>query len=139
MDYHSLADQVKQYSLAFFNAPENQYLSYHNLMHTEGVVKAAIQIGNHYQLNDEDFFIVLTAAWFHDMGYFSHDPGNHEQMGAEKAAAFLRERDVDELIISKVKAAIRATMLPQSPVNLLEEIVCDADMFHLGTDEFPER
>src|SRR3954451_20504814 len=122
MDYHSLADQVKHYSIAFFNAPENQYLSYHNLVHTEGVVNAAIQIGNHYQLNDEDFFIVLTAAWFHDMGYFSDDPGNHERMGAEKAAAFLKEREVDDLIVGKVQACIRATRMPQSPANLLEEI-----------------
>jgi hypothetical protein len=29
--------------------------------------------------------------------------------------------------------------MPQSPANLLEDIVCDADLFHLGTDEFTER
>ncbi len=139
MDYQSLSEQVKQYSMAFFNAPEHQYLPYHNLTHTEAVVKAAIQIGNHYQLAEEDFFIVLTAAWFHDMGYFSEDPANHEQMGADMAAGFLKELGVDEPVISKVRACIRATKLPQSPVTPLEEIVCDADLFHLGTEDFPER
>lgn len=29
--------------------------------------------------------------------------------------------------------------MPQSPGNLLEQIVCDADLFHLGTDKFSER
>ena len=139
MNYHSLSEQVKHFSLAFFNAPENQYLPYHNLVHTEGVVKAAIQIGNHYQLDDHDFFIVLAAAWFHDMGYFSADPANHEKTGAEKAGIFLKDLDVDEQTITKVQECIRATRLPQSPANLLEQIVCDADMFHLGTDEFQER
>ncbi|MEP7144006.1 MAG: Pycsar system effector family protein [Ferruginibacter sp.] len=139
MDYHSLTEQVKQYSLGFFNAPENQYLAYHNIVHTEGVVKAAIQIGNHYQLDDHDFFIVVTSAWFHDMGYFSGEPSNHEQRGAEKAAAFLTELGVDESTIGQVQGCIRATRLPQSPVNLLEQIVCDADLFHLGTDEFSDR
>ncbi|MEO5891179.1 MAG: Pycsar system effector family protein [Ferruginibacter sp.] len=139
MNYHSLAEQVKQYSLTFFNATENQYLQYHNIVHTEGVVKAAIQIGNHYQLNDQDFLIVLAAAWFHDTGYFSGDPANHEQRGADKAAEFLKGLEVDDATISKVQRCILATKLPQSPVTLLEQIVCDADLFHLGTDDFPER
>jgi hypothetical protein len=29
--------------------------------------------------------------------------------------------------------------MPQSPKTLLEEIVCDADLFHLGTDKFKEK
>ncbi|MEJ7586720.1 MAG: Pycsar system effector family protein [Ferruginibacter sp.] len=139
MNYHPLAEQVKEYSLAFFNSPENQYLPYHNISHTEGVVKAAIQIGNHYQLDDHDFFIVLTAAWFHDMGYFLGDAINHEEMGAGKARSFLTESGVDETDIGKVEGCIRATKLPQAPDGLLEQIVCDADLFHLGTDEFKER
>ncbi|MBC7888700.1 MAG: phosphohydrolase [Ferruginibacter sp.] len=139
MNYPSLAEQVKQYSLAFFDAPENQHLPYHNLAHTESVVKAAIQIGNHYQLDDHDFFIVLAATWFHDMGYFSGGPAHHEQRGAEQAAGFLKELELDEPTISQVQTCIIATRVPQSPVSLLEQIVCDADLFHLGTDEFQER
>lgn len=139
MNYHALSEQVKQYALAFFNAPENQYLVYHNLAHTDGVLKAAIEVGNHYQLEDEDFFVVLTAVWFHDMGYFSGDAANHEEKGAGDAAAYLKGLGVDDTIISKVRGCILATKLPQSPVTLLEQIVCDADLFHLGTDEFAGR
>lgn len=139
MDYQTLSGQVKQYALDFFNASENQYLFYHNLAHTEGVVNAAIQIGNHYQLDDVDFFVVVAAAWFHDMGYFSGGPSGHELRGAETAAVFLASVGVDEATVSKVRYCILATRMPQSPANLLEDIVCDADLFHLGTDEFQER
>ncbi|MEO6729580.1 MAG: Pycsar system effector family protein [Ferruginibacter sp.] len=139
MNFYSLAEQVKQYSMAFFYAPEHQNLAYHNLAHTEDVVKAAIQASNHYQLNDHDFFVVMAAAWFHDMGYFFGGPANHEKVGAEKATDFLNSIGVDEQTISKVKACIMATRIPQSPVDLLEQIVCDADLFHLGTNEFGER
>ncbi len=139
MNYHLLSEQVKQYSLAFFNSRQNGQLQYHDLAHTEGVLKAAIQIGNHYQLSDEDFFIVFASVWFHDMGYFSENSGHHEQKGAEKAAAYLEDAGVDEAIIHKIKGCILATKIPQSPDTLLEEIVCDADMFHLGTAEFSER
>ncbi len=139
MNYHLLSEHVKQYALAFFNSGKNEKLLYHDLTHTEGVVKAATQIGNHYQLSDEDFFIVFTAVWFHDMGYLLDDPTDHEHKGAEKAATYLQELGVDEPTISKVMACILSTAIPQSPVTFLEQIVCDADMFHLGTDEFSER
>src|SRR5918993_1888880 len=139
MNYNLLSEQVKQYALSFFNSKNQEGLQYHDLAHTEGVLKAAIQIGNHYQLSDEDFFVVITAVWFHDMGYFSDHPKNHEQEGAEKAATYLRTINVPEEIIEKIRRCILATKIPQTPVTLLEQIVCDADMFHLGTSEFTER
>ncbi len=139
MDYHSLSEQVKQYSLSYFKSRQNSQLLYHDIVHTEGVLKAAIQIGNHYQLNDQDFFIVCTAAWFHDMGYFGNDPSHHEIKGADMAAAYLLELDVDADTIEKVRGCILATRVPQTPATLLEQIVCDADLFHFGTDEFFER
>ena len=139
MNYHALSDQVKQYALAFFISEKNDQLIYHDLAHTEGVVKAAVQISNHYQLNDHDFFVVYAAVWFHDIGYFSGGSSGHEKKGAEQAAAFLAEQGVDEQTIDQVKGCIGATTVPQNPTTLLEQIVCDADMFHLGTDEFSER
>jgi hypothetical protein len=38
-----------------------------------------------------------------------------------------------------VKDCILATTLPQQPVTLNEQIVCDADLFHLGSDDFFAR
>ena len=43
-----------------------------------------MQIADHYQLNERDFFIVTTAAWFHDIGYLN-GAENHEEKGAEMA------------------------------------------------------
>jgi predicted metal-dependent HD superfamily phosphohydrolase len=42
-------------------------------------------------------------------------------------------------VIEKVKACILATEMPQKPVGLLQEIICDADLFHLGTEDFSDR
>lgn len=55
------------------------------------------------------------------------------------AAAFLTGTGVDAGAIQSVKGCILATQIPQKPTNLLEDIVCDADLFHLGTDRFSER
>ncbi len=138
MNYQAILEQVQQYLLHFFNVHHDARLVYHNRAHTESVVKAATRIANHYQLNDRDFFIVVTAAWFHDTGYYE-DPSDHEEKGALLAEGFLKNAGVDELTISEIKHAILATRLPQHASGLLEEIVCDADLFHLGTDEFSER
>jgi hypothetical protein len=55
------------------------------------------------------------------------------------AEAFLAGTGVEPAVIAAIRQCILATQLPQRPANLLEEIVCDADLFHLGTDEFGER
>jgi putative nucleotidyltransferase with HDIG domain len=137
MNYSLLSKKVQEHVLAFFHAQKDKTFFYHNLNHTQHVAKAATQIANHYQLNEKDFFIVVTAAWFHDIGYFD-DYNNHEMKGAEMAGDFLRKLEVDEDSIRVIANCILATHMPQNAKNRLEEIVCDADLFHLGTDEFVE-
>ncbi|MGN6291526.1 MAG: Pycsar system effector family protein [Chitinophagaceae bacterium] len=137
MNYAQLLEEVKQEVTHFFHLHGNEGFAYHNLSHTERVVTNAGLLARHYQLDDKDFFIVSTAAWFHDTGYYVNGATNHEVRGAEMAAAFLQGKGVEEEIIGSVQNCILATSLPQSPKNLLEQIVCDADLFHLGTDDFP--
>jgi len=137
MNYYTLLDEVKQYVTSFFHTHANDKLIYHNLLHTENVVSAAIEIANHYRLNDLDYFIVVTAAWFHDIGYYT-EPARHEEKGAEEAIVFLSRKGVDTATVDTVANCIRATRLPQNPQTLLEKIVADADLFHLGTAKFAE-
>lgn len=138
MNYLEVLDQVRAHVASLFHAQKDDRLIYHDLVHTENVVKAVVKIANHYQLADQDFFIVNAAAWFHDTGYLI-DFKEHEARGAENAAAFLKDKSVDPAIIEQVVNCILATKMPQHPVGLLEQIVCDADLFHLGGDSFKER
>jgi len=138
MNYPELSKKIQEHVQALFQAQKDKTFIYHNLDHTQNVVKAASQIANHYQLNEKDFFIVTTAAWFHDAGYFS-DFKNHEAKGGDMATVFLRNNFIDEETVQAVVNCILATRIPQSPKNKLEEIVCDADLFHLGTDDFAEK
>ena len=138
MDYPLLSKKAQQYVNHYFEKNIPRQLPYHNKSHTENVVAAIIQIANHYQLNEHDFFVVVTAGWFHDMGYYLGDAAGHELNGASMAAGFLKETGVDEASIGQVKGCILATQMPQRPTNLLEQIVCDGDLFHLGKDNFGE-
>jgi len=138
MDYPFLLQKAQQYIDQYFASQVHRQLPYHNKSHTERVVDAVIKIANHYQLNEHDFFVVTIAAWFHDMGYYSGAASEHEANGAAMAAAFLGQHAADDTSIEQVKNCILATRMPQMPSNLLEQIVCDSDLFHLGTKDFPE-
>lgn len=138
MNYVQLLEDVKNEMIRFFHTHENPELVYHNLSHTQAVVASAAQIARHYKLDDRDFFVVCAAAWFHDAGYYISGATEHERRGAELATAFLQQQAVDEFVISDVRNCIMATCMPQHPATLLEKIVADADLYHLGTDRFIE-
>jgi predicted metal-dependent HD superfamily phosphohydrolase len=138
MNYQLLLEQAQDYVSTYYKTHDTSNLLYHNLKHTQDVVAATIKIANHYQLSDDDFFIVMAAVWFHDLGYMV-DVANHEEKGAEIAAAFFEEQHVDKKHIELIINCIRATKMPQSPTTLPEQIVCDADLFHLGTKDFKDK
>ncbi|NOT75766.1 MAG: phosphohydrolase [Cyclobacteriaceae bacterium] len=114
-------------------------LLYHCLSHTEKVVAAAEKIADHYELSKQDYTAVYIAVWFHDLGYLFTTGDKHEEKGVELATEFIMEESGDEELVEKVKECIMATKMPQSPVSLISQIVCDADLFHLGTEEFTEN
>ncbi|MCZ4245719.1 Pycsar system effector family protein [Pedobacter punctiformis] len=138
MNYIKLQGDVEQHVTGYFNTHHDPRLVYHNLQHTIDVVHAAQQIANHYQLNEQDFFIVTVAAWFHDTGYFE-DAIHHEAKGAGLADRYLAKHNVDQEVREQVTAAILSTRIPQKPVNQLDKILCDADLFHLGLEDFRRK
>jgi predicted metal-dependent HD superfamily phosphohydrolase len=137
MNYQQLLEQVREFALTYYKSHPNDNLVYHNLQHTTAVAGHVTEIANHYQLNDRDFFAVSAAAWFHDLGYME-DLNHHEQESAKIAEAYLNSQKVDQADITLVKTCIMATQMPQQPASRLQEIICDADLYHLGTDEFSD-
>lgn len=135
MDYSQLLAGIQNYIHAYFENHHDEKYVYHNIEHTEDVARSAEEIGNHFQLNETDFFSVVAAAWFHDIGYMIN-PADHEKEGATAATAYLKEKGVPESVIHAVQGCILATRVPQNPHGVLEDIICDADMYHLGTDDF---
>ncbi|WP_207423269.1 Pycsar system effector family protein [Desertivirga brevis] len=135
MNYSAELEGVKAEVERLYQNYPNESLVYHNFAHTERVVQKAGELGNHYKLNEKDFFILLSAAWFHDVGYL-FDAANHEEAGAEVAGRFLSSLGSSTDIIDSVKSAIISTKIPQAGANLVEQILGDADLFHLGTKEF---
>lgn len=138
MKYSQLLEQIRQEMPRFFKANSKSGMIYHTLTHTESVVTRAIEMGNYYKLSEKDMFVITAAAWFHDTGYYNGGAIDHELRGADKAEMWLKDKELEKETIEAVRGCILATRIPQNPHNLLEQIVCDADLYHLGTDEFFE-
>lgn len=138
MDHEILLKKAEEYVKTYLQQ-DNSCYCFHDDGHTESVVEAAREIGLHYNLSAEELFIVLTAAFFHDTGYLNGGAENHEQRSAKLAGDFLKEKGVNATIVAEIQACILATKIPQTPQNLLQQIVCDADLFHLGSEDFISR
>ncbi|MDP9077719.1 MAG: DUF5706 domain-containing protein [Bacteroidota bacterium] len=138
MNEKQLLKKIEKYVRSAFPESQVKPFFYHNVSHTEYVVKEAGKIAAHYQLNKRDLFMVEAAAWFHDTGV-SHGMEEHEAAGAAIAKAFLEQEKVDGQIIDKITGLILATKMPQAPAELLEEIICDADLYHLGKKSFADK
>lgn len=127
---------VKQYILSRLRTELSPRLSYHNIHHTKDyVVPACEQLAHHEQISDDDTLILLTAAYYHDIGYIKQYKKNEPisvQIASETLPSFGYNTEQIE-IIGKI---IMATTLPQSPQTHLAELLCDADLFHFGHDSF---
>jgi predicted metal-dependent HD superfamily phosphohydrolase len=114
-------------------------IHFHTLQHTQEVLAGSETMADYYHLEDEDRYALMLASWFHDTGYTGGKAMGHENVSIELASKFLNEHKVSQQVINKVIGCINATRLPQTPHTLIEQIICDADLFHLGTSAFKEK
>ncbi|WP_394750370.1 Pycsar system effector family protein [Spongiimicrobium salis] len=118
------------------NKLDPKYL-YHNLKHTQRVVKSTKELLNFYDLEEKENEALLLATWLHDTGY-TKGPDNHEDHSALIAKDFLAKEGVAPDIIEKVNQYILATKRFHSPSGLGEEIIRDADASHFAKKSYPE-
>lgn len=137
MAENPLLQKARAYVKALIREKKPEWVRYHDFSHAEAVVQACREIGKASSLREEDLEAVMLAAWFHDVGYVKGIDG-HEEQSVVMAISFLRENGYGEAKIAQVAACIRATKMPQSPQNLVEQVLCDADIAHLASKDFLE-
>ena len=112
--------------------------TYHSIHHIRDVVEQSERIAKKEKINKEDIADLKLAAWLHDVGYI-WEPARHESRGAEYATVVLNAMDFPAQKINRITGMIMATKIPQSPKNLLEQIICDADLDYLGREDYKEN
>jgi len=130
-DLKKISSHIKSY----FRKNKEQEHPYYNLKHTIDVVDKSLVIADHYQLNGHDSQVLETAAWFQAAGFLKEE-NDHEGEGAQLAEKFLVKLNANPDFITAVRYAILATKNPQSPADLVQQILCDVMYYDLGTDRF---
>jgi len=136
MTNQEIIQDAEQYVRQLFSARVDEAFTYHSISHTQSVVQSAATMAEFYQLGEEDRMVLALAAWFHDTGYSQGAAKDHEAKSQRIATTWLQAKLVDAAVTEKVAHAIGATRWPQKPANLTEQILCDADLNHLGTEDF---
>src|SRR6186997_1531939 len=95
MNYEMLINQAEDFVTKYMHEHINPALLFHNISYTESVVAITRQLAKHYELNDKEFFIVVTAGWFLNSGYYV-DVLNPEQAATELLETCFSNSGVDE-------------------------------------------
>lgn len=111
------------------------YITYHNAQHTKNVIAAADHLALAENIGGDDIILLKTAALFHDSGFLQNH-SEHETISCTIAKKYLPEYGYSPEQIEIICRMIMATKLPQSPIDHLSQILCDADLFYLGSEEY---
>ena len=96
----------------------------------------ATKIAQQEGIRGRDLVLVKTAALFHDCGFVKNKHAGHEAEGCLIVKDQLPALGFSPADIEKICGMIMATKIPQSPTNLMEQIICDADLDYLGRPDF---
>jgi predicted metal-dependent HD superfamily phosphohydrolase len=129
-------EQARAYAIERLERELSPKLTYHSLWHTcHDVVVAAKRLADMENIAEHDRLLLLTGAYFHDIG-FVEQLNDHETASMRIAAAVLPQFGYTPQHIATVQGLIEVTRIPQCPRNRLEEILADADLDILGREDF---
>lgn len=135
----ALIKSTRAYAESILEKKMPSHMCYHDIQHTRDVVSASYEIAKALNLSEEQIETILLGAWLHDTGYQNGRSDHHEDESINIAREFLTRENVDPARIDKVVGVIEATKMPQKPTNIIEEVICDADLYHLASDQYFEK
>ncbi len=128
-------NEAKDFVLVKLKKELKPTLYYHNYQHTLDVCEAAENLAIMEQVAPESKFLLLTAALYHDTGFFWQYDDN-EPLACDFARETLPAFHYTSHQINVVCKLIMATQIPHHPKTHLEKIICDADLDYLGRSDF---
>lgn len=123
--------KAEQFVFELFKDKVSDAYIYHNFQHTSRVFLAVKVLVENLQVSENQAEVLYLATWFHDTGY-SVSEQDHEQQSTEIAREFLTKENYPVEKIKEVQRLIKATSVGHHPIDLLEEIIKDADTSHFA-------
>src|SRR5215217_6102974 len=137
MEDQRIATLAETYVTDLFDHYDTDALKFHDLEHTLLVTRHIAEIAAAEKVSDEEKLILHIAALFHDTGHLNGGIEGHEQRSVAFMEGFMKANNLtDEQFINRISGCILASRMPHHPADKLQEIMCDADVYHFGTDTF---
>jgi len=111
------------------------YLHYHCPEHTLSVIEHSEFLAEKENLSPEEIYLIKVAALYHDAGFLVGRE-DHETKSCKLATKELPDYNFSKEEIKTICGIINATRIPQKTHNKYENIVADADLFYLGTEDY---
>jgi len=128
-------DQVHAFLISKLESGLPSYLTYHDTKHTKDVIAATEHLAASEKITGDELILLKTAALFHDAGFLqSHQ--DHEDFSCTLARKYLPDYHYSAEQVERICGMIMATRLPQSASDKLSQVLCDADLYYLGTDAY---
>lgn len=130
--------QFQQLYLFIINKLDKElpsHITYHTAEHTKSVIQAVEELAAGENIYGEELVLLKTAALFHDTG-FLQGHREHEKLSCVIAREHLPDFDYAPEQVEQICSMIMATRLPQRPTDRLAGLLCDADLYYLGTDAY---
>ena len=131
----TIVDEAKLFVLDYFEKNKSGKLSFHTIEHTINVAGQAEVISKHENLSEKEFQIVMVSAWFHDIGYLTKCE-EHEDASKAIVRSFFEAHSVDHEFAESVERCIDITKRKKQPSDILEKVILDADVSHVGNANF---
>ncbi len=131
----SLESDIRQYVDTIFIKCSS--FSFHNIEHTMNVVRNVEELAMEANLTGEKIMHLRIAAWFHDVGMVVSYKG-HEAESVIIMKRFFSDNLRMDINLQLIENCILATRMPQSPNTIMESIICDADLAHVGEENYFE-
>lgn len=137
MAEENIIELASDFVMQLLSAKLPNGIFFHNVAHTQEVVKAAIEISRNCHFTPKQLEMITLAAWLHDTGYISTYV-NHEDYSKNIANDFLKSHDYPQNDLKEVLACIEATRFPQNPKSPEQEVLADADLYHFTLPDYPQ-
>lgn len=133
----SIVDEVEEYVTGFLKKKLTSDHRFHSMAHTLEVRQAAVELGKAMGLSRADMETLELATLFHDIGYAETYEG-HEALSRQMARKFLESKGYPQEKLDKVLSLIDVTFPPKIPATTLEQVIKDADLSNLASENYLE-
>jgi len=131
MDFYRMRRNILQMLKCFL--PDT--MCYHTIDHTLKMDETVKRYARLEALSQREILLLRTAALYHDVGFIV-EYENNEQFAVMLAKNNLPQYGYSSEDIEKVCELIWATARFETPKNLLEQLMCDADSDYLGRSDY---